>query len=626
MNIIASYDTSLSRLNNDGSAADQATYNGYTSAIATAVNYYDTVLTNPITVTIEFGWGEDRGLAIPSGDLATGGPMTGTTYSWSQVYGALVNEDAYGSAVQQAALATLSASNPTGNGVFYVGQAQAKALGLSLTGVSGTDGSVGLSSAYGYSWSQAGVAAGSFDAVGILEHEITHALGRIDSTTAVFGTYSLLDLFHYAAANGLATDAIGAAAGVRDIAGQLPGLASYFSYNGTTVTLPFETPAEAVGGDPADWNVSNDSYGYAAPGVALPVSITDLEEMSVLGFDGSSGILYSPANTVQTIYQAVLNRAPGLAEIAGDAAALNAGLSALALQVAAATSGEAQSDISARYNAVLGRAADAVGMAGWEITLAKGAASMSAVQPTLAASGEAAGDIGMIYQNVLGRVADAGGVAAYQGALGQSGGSLSAVQASLATSREAVADIGAIYQQVLGRTADAAGLGNWETVLSQSGGMMAAVRNDLVLSSEGVNKLTAALATMEGHAPSAADITAGQVELGSGLSLTDLSTQNLMLASGPTFINGTGGTLKATAGVDVFVFGPGNFGVNTITGFSATKDILEFSRTQFANVAAVQAAETSTASGVQIALSASNSVSLQGFAASGLVNANLRFV
>jgi hypothetical protein len=59
---------------------------------------------------------------------------------------------------------------------------------------------------------------------------------------------------------------------------------SYFSYDGKTVTLPYDGPGD---GDVADWNytVSYDPFGSAYPGAASPVSTTDLEEMNVLGYD-----------------------------------------------------------------------------------------------------------------------------------------------------------------------------------------------------------------------------------------------------------------------------------------------------------------------------------------------------
>ena len=64
---------------------------------------------------------------------------------------------------------------------------------------------------------------------------------------------------------------------------------SYFSYDGKTVTLPYDTPAQVASGDDiADWGnlVKNDSYSELSPG---PISATDLAEMNVLGYDLAGG-------------------------------------------------------------------------------------------------------------------------------------------------------------------------------------------------------------------------------------------------------------------------------------------------------------------------------------------------
>jgi hypothetical protein len=103
----------------------------------------------------------------------------------------------------------------------------------------------------------------------------------------------LFDLFHYAAADGLDTDPIGSAAGARDISPGTPGVYTYFSYNGSTVTLPFEAPGE---GDLEDWAdtdggkagvpyVARDSFGAQQAGVASPMSATDLQVLQVVGYD-----------------------------------------------------------------------------------------------------------------------------------------------------------------------------------------------------------------------------------------------------------------------------------------------------------------------------------------------------
>jgi len=105
------------------------------------------------------------------------------------------------------------------------------------------------------------------------------------------------------------SDAPGSAAGARDepfVAGYNMNAYSYFSYNGTTVALPYDTPTRvAEGEDLADWNsVPGDSYdGASEQGVANLVSSTDLEEMNVLGYDlvPTSGLAILDTTTGQPL-------------------------------------------------------------------------------------------------------------------------------------------------------------------------------------------------------------------------------------------------------------------------------------------------------------------------------------
>jgi len=279
--INASYDTSVTNL----AATDPTLEADIEGAVQTAIQYYEGEITNSITVNINFGWGEYAGTTV------TGLSTNKTTifhYNYNTIYTALENTDTT-SAVQQTAFATLPATDPTGGATVAVSTADGKALGLNLF-FTGTDGSIGLNSSDSYTWTGGTIAAGTYDAVGALEHEISEVLGRI-STVGAGNTYLPLDFFRYTAADGRANDAPGSAAGVRDepfVSGYNSSTQAYFSYNGTTVTNAFDTPADvAAGADPGDWSptVANDSFGYASTGASLPVTATDLSVMNVLGYD-----------------------------------------------------------------------------------------------------------------------------------------------------------------------------------------------------------------------------------------------------------------------------------------------------------------------------------------------------
>ena len=119
-------------------------------------------------------------------------------------------------------------------------------------------------------------------------------------------SYNILDMFHYAAAGNASAAAYGSAAGALEepfVAGYNPNVQTYFSFNGSTVTLPFGSPAEvAAGDDVADWNdtVSGDSFGFATAGMVDAVSPTDLEALNVLGYSLSSASCFCAGVRVAT--------------------------------------------------------------------------------------------------------------------------------------------------------------------------------------------------------------------------------------------------------------------------------------------------------------------------------------
>jgi hypothetical protein len=311
LTIVVTFDNSVSSLQ----TTDPTLYNEYTTAVNTAVQFYENTITNPITVSINFGWGEIGATAAePSGfPIDPGADGESDTFQFNTTYNllhaAVVATDTT-SAVQLTAVSTLPLTDPTHGATFSIATAEAVALGLAtpreIGGAAFVGGSVGLDSTAAWSWVQTSIAPDTGDAVGTLEHEISEVLGRSATGGIPFGdpstvTYSLLDMFRYTAANGGQDDAPGAAVGARDEAfapgysttapaSASPGLNSfsYFSFNGTTVTLPFETPADvADGADVGDWDpsVPGDSFADGVNGQADLVTPTDLQVMNVLGYD-----------------------------------------------------------------------------------------------------------------------------------------------------------------------------------------------------------------------------------------------------------------------------------------------------------------------------------------------------
>jgi hypothetical protein len=332
--INVNYDPSVTVLQ----TTDPTLYNEYTSAVQTAVQYFENEFINPITVDINFGWQEygatpnsPAGSAIPA--LAIGASTRSEdAFSYPELYAALKATDAT-SEVQLAAVASLAtvptAFQDSSTADFAVATAEAKALGLIEDTDSGSDGSVGLGgSASSWSWSQTSVSGGTYDPVGVLEHEISEVLGRT-ATGGAGGSYNPLDLFRWKSGDGLATDAPGRVIGGRDEpfspATYDPAAFSYFSYDGTNVTLPFDNPTDVTTreADVGDWapSVPNDAFGYATQGQPQYVTTTDLQEMNVLGYDLTGSVIIAPATLVTMI------EAPGATLTVQSSPASSAGTS-----------------------------------------------------------------------------------------------------------------------------------------------------------------------------------------------------------------------------------------------------------------------------------------------------------
>jgi hypothetical protein len=259
---------------------------GFETAIEAAANYLGGLIANNITVNIDVGWGEDAGQAFTrgaegqpylygpdalGGALAEGGPyIYGPGYSYSQLK-TMLTENA-STPTQQAAFASLPATDPTNGGTFYLAPAQAKVFGLMAANGTETDGAVGFSSTASWDYSTTDRAVpGEYDLVGAAEHELTHALGRMYGLGSLIGSgnYTELDLFRYTAP------------GTPELTYGQP---SYFSINdGTQDLAPFDTSS-----DPGDWGTTPtpDSFdAYVGAGAANTITPADITVLNALGFD-----------------------------------------------------------------------------------------------------------------------------------------------------------------------------------------------------------------------------------------------------------------------------------------------------------------------------------------------------
>lgn len=266
--------TSSLVINISWDASVQSAPSGFATAVMSAVQYLESEISNPVTINLDVGYGEENGYALGSGTLGQSQAYV-SSVGYSQLVSAL-SADAT-SATDASAVASLPATSPV-SGTFWTTTAQAKALGLAPASGTSLDGYVGFSSTLPFTYNVSnGVAAGTYDFNGVVLHELTEVMGRELFAGMTLGSgpaYTVYDLFHYAAP------------GVRDFSDSTPG---YFSVDGgTTALAAFNT---ASGGDPGDWasSVTNDAAdAFASSGGVNAFSNTDLTALDTIGWNLTS--------------------------------------------------------------------------------------------------------------------------------------------------------------------------------------------------------------------------------------------------------------------------------------------------------------------------------------------------
>ena len=279
---------------------------GFKTAFQSAVNFFTSTFSDPITVNLGVGWGEVGGSTISAGVLGESQTYLAGYYSYSQVRNAMISDAR--SSSDQTAVASLSAADPTGGKRELMSTSEAKALGLSS--YAGTDGFVGFdkSSSWTFDPNNRKV-GGAFDFIGVAEHEVSEVLGRIADLGSIVGTLDPLDLFRYSGPNSRAL---------------IPGNGQYFSINGGNTNL--HTFNGTGGGDLGDWALSGiDAFNAGVPpGSALPISTSDINVLDELGYNlsgqqnGSSQIAAGAAGA-QTSQAAAVVPEPGTIALFGTA-------------------------------------------------------------------------------------------------------------------------------------------------------------------------------------------------------------------------------------------------------------------------------------------------------------------
>lgn len=258
----------------DASAANAPP--GFEADVNYVASLFETLFTNPVAINIDVGWGEVDGQSLSKGTLGESLQSPTNGYSFSQIEAAANNlARAGGDPIPQLALPSV---DPTGGAVIDPGTAEARALGLMPAASGSIDGWIGLTSQPGtFFFDQSQPVAGEWDAIGVIEHEISEVMGRVAGLGPTY--FSVLDMYRY---SGHTLDA--AAKTVPD---------AFSIDRGATPLQLFNTDPM---GDPGDWDnpVNEDSFqAFSDDGVAASLSTVDLIEMGSLGWSDVPAILSS---------------------------------------------------------------------------------------------------------------------------------------------------------------------------------------------------------------------------------------------------------------------------------------------------------------------------------------------
>lgn len=269
---------------------------GFFDAVRYTVAQADALIADNITITINFGWGEVGGQALPAG--AVGASLTQHfVLPYSQVRAALAASET--TLDDLASVSSLPLADPSAGRGIKLSLAQALALGIPVLSTDGVAGSVGLDSSSLFEFNQTAT-SGAYDAIGILYHEISEVLGRGSALGSASGALTILDLFRYSAPGVHTLSTTGA----------------YFSPDTTTLVAPFNDPSG--GGDAGDWAPSvGDAFAEAAsPGSVATIAMPDLRELDVLGFRLSTPL---ETNVFPAIGSTSLSTAPTVAILFNEA-------------------------------------------------------------------------------------------------------------------------------------------------------------------------------------------------------------------------------------------------------------------------------------------------------------------
>ena len=257
--------------------------NAASAALHYAAVYLGNLITDPIAVTIQANLSNLSGTPSLAGALAYGSPEV-YYQNFATVRSEMIQHDP--------ALGTiLPTSLPAGvNSSLVVSKAEMQAWGLGYTASYSIGGSIVINTAYASSFNystsitSANAKYNYTDFVGLAEHELSHALGRVtfnDGTATSNGQYLFgpMDFFRFLSPGTLQVDGVSSTSNT-----QVP----YFSLNdGTTSIIGFANVSRTDWGNPpAGAHYYNDAWNGSAPtsGYARMYNL-DRSLLNAIGFD-----------------------------------------------------------------------------------------------------------------------------------------------------------------------------------------------------------------------------------------------------------------------------------------------------------------------------------------------------
>jgi hypothetical protein len=261
--------------------------------VMNVITEYQNDFSNPVTATIAFGWGELGGSPInPNSGGVTTFPQTLANFAnpTSDLYSLASTKGFYATAVGSpgatSVLATTNSHlpatypNPGGSTNFFVPDAEYLALNGTAQNLDAINAYTGYGTTPGgLNWDFSGGVPPSneFDFTSVVEHEVAHALGRIDSAFDSAGGaggnppyLTTLDFLKYTCGTGTLNPTFSI---------------TCFSYDGDTTNPGGRTFSNTS--DSGDWiNFGTDSYNESITnGVQQTVSNADILEMCALGWN-----------------------------------------------------------------------------------------------------------------------------------------------------------------------------------------------------------------------------------------------------------------------------------------------------------------------------------------------------